>query len=525
MTATDSEKIDWSILSVIVIGTFMAVLLSSIVNVALPKMMIIFSASASQIQWILTAYLLVMGVMMPLAGYLGDTFGYKRVYCLALAVFTLGSAFCAISWNLNSIIVARVIQATGGGLIQPIGMTIIYQTYPREKIGQVLGIWGIAAMAAPAIGPTLGGYLVEYVSWRWMFIIIVPMGIVCYSYATSRLKETPLVKGHHFDLAGLVLSMVGFFTLLMALSNGNKDGWASPFIVSLLVTSGCSLCYLVYHELRHPEPIMAFRLLGNYHFSLSILVGSALSMGMFGATFLMPIFLQNVLGLSAMDSGLMMFPAALGAAVAMPIGGRIFDKFGARWVVIPGMMVITWTTYLMAGFSAATAFSAMILIMVVRNVGMGLAMMPVMTAGMNAIPNELVGRASSISNVMRQIAASVGIAMFTSIMQSKQSYHLQSLAGNLNLNSMEMHDLTSALQSIATSFGLDSSGLQYLSLSVLYKQIAQLSSIYAINDCFHVAAAICAVATVLSLFMKEIKKKPDKIFEEEELILLESAIE
>lgn len=524
MAQPASEKMDWTVLSVIVVGTFMSGLVSSIVNVGLPKMMVILSASASQIQWILTAYLLVLAVMIPLAGYLGDTFGYKRIYCVALAIFTVGSMLCTVSWSLNSIIVARVIQAVGGGLIMPVGMTLVYANYPREKIGQVLGFWGVAVMAAPAIGPTLGGYLVEYVGWRWMFFINVPLGVVCYILARLRLTETTLVKGHHFDLAGMLAAIIGFFTLVLALSDGNKYGWTSPYIAGLAFTAASSLVFLVYHELQHPEPIMAFRLLRDYRFSVSILIGSVIAMGMFGATFLMPLMLQNFMDQSAMDAGIIMFPAALGAAVAMPVGGRIYDKIGAKWVVIPGMAVISYTTHLMAQFDTGTSFTYMTVIMTIRNVGMGLALMPAMTWGMNAIPAELVGRASSISNVIRQISASVGIAMFTAIMQNRQVYHLENMAGSMNFSSLEMHDLSAALQPAAASLGLDGGSLQYLTLSYLYKHLAELSYVQAIDDCFYVATAICVAGTVLSLLVTVQRKQPPAARMEEATPLLEEAL-
>ena len=228
-----SDRVPWNLIVVIIIGTFMAVLNGSIVNVALPKIMSLFNTTADNIQWVLTAYTMALGCVMPVAGYLSDRFGYKRIYFLALALFTAGSALCGLAWNLNSLIAARIIQAIGGGIMQPLGMAYAMRVVPRHRMGIVMGVWGIAAMAAPAIGPTLGGYLVEYVNWRLIFYIMVPVGIFNLWLARILLQETPLIKGKHFDKLGVISSTIGLFCLLLAISQGNKHGWGSPYIVTL----------------------------------------------------------------------------------------------------------------------------------------------------------------------------------------------------------------------------------------------------------------------------------------------------
>lgn len=280
-----ADKINWSIAVVIIIGTFMAILDGTIVNVSLPKMMAVFGVPANQIQWVATAYMLALGVVMPMTGYLGDRYGYKRMYLFALGMFTLGSALCGASWNLASMVVARVIQAVGGGIMQPLGMAIIYQNYPRSRMGTVLGVWGISTMAAPAIGPTLGGYLVDYASWRLIFYINLPVGILNLFLAALILRETQKITGKNFDFVGIVTSTVGFLCLLLALSQGNEHGWGSPYIVSLLAIAFTSLTVLVVNELRHPEPVLDLRLFRNFTFTLSVVIGSIISIGMFGVVF------------------------------------------------------------------------------------------------------------------------------------------------------------------------------------------------------------------------------------------------
>jgi len=502
LQTAENEKINWSILVVIVIGTFMAILDGSIVNVALPKMMVIFNASTEDIQWILTAYMLTLGVIMPISGFLGDTFGYKRIYMLALALFVIGSVLCGMSVGINTMVAARIIQALGGGVMQPLGMAMLYMSFPRSKIGMVLGFWGIAAMAAPAIGPTLGGYLVEYASWRLIFYINLPIGVVNLLLAGVILQETQLIKGKHLDLAGIFSASLGLLAILLALSDGNRYGWSSPYIIGLMSVAVLCLGFFVHNELNHPEPILDLRMFKNVIFTLSVIIGSCLAIGMFGAIFLVPVLLQSVLGQTAMKTGLIMFPAALASGVMMPISGRLFDKYGARGIVIFGLTLVTGTSYIMKDFSALTPFATMTMWLTIRGAGMGFAMMPVTTAGMNVIPPHLIGRASALSNVIRQVSSSFGIAMFTMIMQNRQVFHFADLAAGVNLNSAEYSQLAAGLRDISVSMGLGTAGIQSLGYSLLVKQLAVQSMIQAIGDCFIVAAGICLLALVLAWFIK-----------------------
>ncbi len=506
-----ADKINWSIAVVIIIGTFMAILDGTIVNVSLPKMMAVFGVPANQIQWVATAYMLALGVVMPMTGYLGDRYGYKRMYLFALGMFTLGSALCGASWNLASMVVARVIQAVGGGIMQPLGMAIIDQNYPRSRMGTVLGVWGISTMAAPAIGPTLGGYLVDYASWRLIFYINLPVGILNLFLAALILRETQKITGKNFDFVGIVTSTVGFLCLLLALSQGNEHGWGSPYIVSLLAIAFTSLTVLVVNELRHPEPVLDLRLFRNFTFTLSVVIGSIISIGMFGVVFLFPMFLQNVLGQSAMQTGVIMFPAALASGLVMPISGQIFDRYGARGIVVVGMAIVTFTTYMMSGFNALTPFSVMIGWLVLRGLGMGFSFMPVNTAGMNTVSPALVGRASALSNVVRQVAAAFGIAMFTTIMQHRQVFHYHNLAQNLNLKGDEGAALMAGVTHLAAGLGLSPAAAQGLGASLILQQVVKLSMVQAICDCFIVSTVMCLLATLCSLMLGGSRRRQQEL--------------
>lgn len=239
---------------------------------------------------------------------------------------------------------------------------------------------------------------------------------------------------------------------------------------------------------------------------MSVIIGSLLAMGMFGAIFLIPILLQNVLGQTAMKTGLIMFPAAIASGIMMPLSGKLFDKYGAQGIVIVGLVLVTWTTYAMNGFNDLTPYAVMTVWLTIRGAGMGLSMMPVTTVGMNTVPPQLIGRASALSNVIRQVASSFGIAMFTTIMQHRQVYHFSNMAQSVNISSNEYINLQAALSNIATSMGLGFGTTQGLGISIIAKEIGKLSMIKAIGDCFIVAAALCLAALVMSLFLKEDKK-------------------
>ncbi|MGE5416064.1 MAG: DHA2 family efflux MFS transporter permease subunit [Acidobacteriota bacterium] len=510
MTHAEPERVDWTILIVIIIGTFMAVLNTSIVNVALPKIMAVFNATADDSQWILSSYMMALGVIMPITGYLGDTYGYKRMYSIALGIFVFGSALCGLSWSINSLIAARVLQAIGGGIMQPLGMAFVYRTTPKSKLGFVLGIYGIAAMAAPAIGPTLGGYIVEYINWRLIFYINVPIGIVNLFLASILLIETQLIKGEHFDYWGLLTSGTGLACLLMALSQGNKYGWTSAYIMILLLVAAVTLTAFVYIELKHPEPLLELRLFNNFIFSASTVVGAVLNIGMFSGMFLMPLLLQNVLGISAMKSGLILLPAALTTAFVMPISGKLYDKYGVRGIGMVGLFVLAYTTLLMSDFNDLTSFNSMIGILSVRGIGLGLCMIPITVVGMATVPLNLVGKGSALGNVVRQVAGSLGIAMFTAIMQHRQIFHFTNLAQTVNFNSNEGLLLSSVMKDIATGLGMSTGSIQVLTISAIMKRLGTLSMINAISDCYYLAAAICLVACLLTYFLKQPKAKPVK---------------
>ncbi len=493
---------------ILVIGAFMAILDSSIVNVALPRFMTLFGSSADEIQWILTGYMLTSGVVVPITGYLGDRFGNKRMYIWSVAAFTVGSLLCGLAWSTYSLTVFRVIQAIGGGMIIPVSMAIIYRIIPRAKIGLALGIWGIAAIMAPAIGPTLGGYLVDHFSWHWIFTINIPIGIAAIMLSISYLEETPVQKNLRADLPGILLSSASCFALLLALSEGQDKGWTSQYIVTLLLLSGFTLCLFITWELQAPNPLIDIRLLKNPVLSASLLSTCIATIGLFSAVFLIPIYAQNLLGYTPMETGLMMMPMALVTGFMMPISGKLFDKFGAFWLGIIGMSIVVVVTYYLHTLSLDTSYRHLQIILSIRAVGLGLATMPLTTAGMNTVPRFLVGRASALNNTVRQISGSMGIAYLTYVMLQRQTYHTAILNEGVSATSPVVPMIQTQMKGLLAGSGVTGDAALQGSYSVIAGLIARQSFMNALSDTFVVSAAI--IAFVLPLMFLLSKKRVEQ---------------
>ncbi|WP_160672172.1 DHA2 family efflux MFS transporter permease subunit [Clostridium sp. C8-1-8] len=509
------ERYMWLCLAVIVVGTFMAILDSSIVNVAIPKMMTIFGAAESQIEWVLTGYMLTMSIVIPLTGYLTDRFGGKNIYVFALIIFTIGSALCGLATSTNTMIAARVVQAIGGGMIMPVGMTMLFQNVPLEKRGLALGFWGIAAMAAPAIGPTLSGYIVQYMDWRLIFTINIPVGIIGVTLAVLLLKDSPKTIGKKFDIFGGITSALGLYTLLLALAKVSDKGWTSPYTITLLTVAFLSLTAFVFIELNHSDPLLDLRVTKNFPFTLSLIISTITTIAMYGAIFLMPIYMQNLRGYSAMQSGMMMLPQAIITGIMMPISGRLFDRYGAKWLTIIGLIVVSGCTYMLSRLTLDTPYNTVMLIMAVRGFGNGLAMMPMQTEGMNSVPPAMTARATALNSTIRQVAGSLGIAMLTTVLQSREAFHNVIFSQSLNTSSPAFTKASALVQGLATTKGISPTAGKSLIFMQIYGSLIKSATVTAMNDTFIVATSISVFGVFIALFIRGKASKKVKISEEQ----------
>lgn len=505
------ERYMWLSLLVVVVGTFMAVLDSSIVNIALPKMMTVFGASTDQISWVLTGYMLTMGIVIPLTGYLGDTFGYKKLYIFAMTVFTIGSALCGFAWSTNAMVVSRVIQGVGGGMIMPVGMAMIFQNIPLERRGMALGIWGIAAMAAPAIGPTLSGFIVQYLDWRLIFTINIPVGILGVTLAFFILRETTIIPNKKFDLGGALTVAVGLCSLIYGLGKVSSDGWSSATVIVLLITALIFLTAFVFIELNHSDPLMDLRVLTYLPFTLSMLISVITTFAMFGGVFLVPLYMQNLRGLTAMETGILMFPSAVVTGIMMPISGRLFDRYGAKWLTISGLSILIIATYALTKLGVDTPTDYLKYVLMIRGLGIGLCMMPTQTSGMNAIPMHLTGRASALSSTIRQVVGSIGIAVISTIFQHRMTFHQVRYAENFSTTNPQVMQAVNGLTGAFISKGLSPLQANYTAVMQLYGQVMKQAMATAMDDTFLVLAIFACLGIPIALFIKKgrvIKAKP-----------------
>ena len=497
------EKFGMSPLIVLttVLGVFMAILDSEVVNVAIPKMTSVFTTTQSTISWVVTIYLLTQGMLTPASGFIGERYGYKRVFLFALAEFTLGSALCGISWSVGSMIFFRVVQAIGGAMLMPLSMAILFSLAKPDKRGAIMGFWGIAIIFAPAFGPTLGGYFVEYLDWRLIFFINVPIGIAGLFMAQMVLPKFPAKKMYKFDLPGLATSLPGFFCLLYALSDAPDSGWTSLKIISLFVASGILLSLFVVLELTSEHPMLDLRMTKIRVFTVSVIATGLISMTMLGILFILPVFLQNGLGFSPLETGLLTMPGALATGVLMPVSGMMFDKLGARVPSLLGLLIVICLSVLLTNINLEWSFASLMLLYMFRSTGMGLSNMPISTAGMDAVPRSQISQASAFINTVRMVAGSIGTAILSTAMQSHTNFSLSSYLQNISSHTLQQVSNYGLTPSV---FGLTKS-LDLLKLLIFLKQIAfQNGTQYAMK--ISVIMAVLAVPAVMALGKKQENK-------------------
>ncbi|GAB6153899.1 MFS transporter [Desulfosporosinus burensis] len=504
----------WSALFVVVIGTFMVMLDSSIVNIAIPKMMNVFGSDLEAIKWILTGYTLTMGAVVPITGFISDTFGIKKLFIGALGCFTVGSFLCGFAWSTNTMIAFRVIQALGGGAIMPVGMSYIMQIFPIHERGKALGFWGIASMSAPAIGPSLGGYIIQYMDWRFIFYVNVPVGVIGVIVATLLLRETTLkpYKGN-FDYIGFISSITGIVSLLYVFGEGNSIDWGNVKFPLILAFGLFSLLIFVVNELTHPDPLLELRVFKIYNFTLSQFITGATTLALMSGMYVLPLFLQNIRGYTAMETGLILFPSAIASGMMMPISGALFDKFGAKVVTIPGLIVVALATYEMSMFNMNTSMATITLIATIRGIGLGFAMMPVNTAAMNDVPRHLFGKATALSTTIRSIMSALAITFMTTMISTKSSDNYARLTEQITSFNPASNSLLKGLQGIYMKNGLSQGDAQGTALTTVGRMIYAQAYLDAMNYVIGITVFAVVIAIILVIMMRNRKKTKTKTME------------
>lgn len=491
----------WTVLAVTVVGMFMSILDQTVVNVALPHIIGVFNASVDSVQLVVTGYALALAIIIPATGYLQDTFGSKRVWLFSLTAFTAGSMLCGLSWNTQSLIVFRVLQGLGGGMLQPLAMAMIYRVVPPAERGFTMGILGIPLLVAPAIGPTLGGWLVEFVDWRTIFMINVPVGVLGVFMSISLLHEAETKPGLKFDKAGFITAAIAFSCSLVALSNAPQDGWTAPYIVALLVTSVVFFAAWIVVELRASDPLLDLHLFQDGIFTVGTLVLFVVTTAMFGASFLLPLFLQTVRGLGAMETGLLLLPQGVAAALMMPVGGKLFDRIGARPLLVFGLLLLALATWMYVSLDVDTPNSFVVLALILRGASMGFIFMPLQTAMMNRVPLAKINRGSSLTSAIRQLFASFGVAVVATVLTGRQTFHAAVLAERVTTTSPMVQRVSGAMGAMAAQHGWTATQAKSFLVQAMNGQVLERAAVMAFDDAFLFLTIMCIVAILPSLFL------------------------
>ncbi len=506
----------WWVLANVMMGTFMVVLDSTIVDVSLAKVMATFGVGIDTVKWIATAYLLAFAILLPTSGWIADHFGFRKTYSLGLALFTAGSLLCSISWNMTALIMFRAIQGAGGGLLMPVGMAIVVREFPPEKRGTALGFWAIAAAASVSLGPTLGGYLIDNFAWHSIFDINVPVGIVGVFATLVIQREYKIQSGRSFDIIGF-LSIVTFLApLLIALSDGNASwntgGWTSPFILGCFALSLIGLVVFLSVEFNIKHPLIELRLLKNFNFGMSNLVLFIFGMGMFGSTFLLPLYLQNGLGYTAFQAGSLFLPLGLIMAVMGPISGALSDKLNPKIIAGVGIILLAMSLFVNHFLSLFSMTSDIMVSLYLRGFGMALIFTPLNTLSLSDIPRERMAQASGLFNVIRQVGGSFGVAIMGTLLTDRTIFHDTMYGQSVSPASPVVQNVLLGLKNFsqhAVGGTLSMSAMRAEAL--LGYQISQQAFVSAVDDDFLVAAAITVLCLVPILFLRYKKRKGEKV--------------
>lgn len=462
------------ILFIMILGAFLATLNQTIMSVATPELMNDFNITAATAQWLTTGYMLVNGVLIPITAFFMQRFTTRQLFQASMMIFLVGTIVSALSHSFPVLLTGRMIQAAGAGIIMPLLMNVILTLFPPEKRGAAMGMMGLAIIFAPAIGPTLAGYILEHYAWETLFYGMIPFTlivIVCGFIFLRNVSE----RGHaKIDVLSVLLSTVGFGALLYGFSRAAGKGWSSAEVIATIAAGVLALVLFSVRQLISKSPLLDLRAFKYNMFSLTTIINVAITMVMYADMMLLPLYLQNARGYTALESGLLLLPGALVMGFMMPVAGKLFDRFGAKWLAVAGLIITIVTTIGFTDLTDSTSYTYLVLMSTGRRIGMALLLMPVQTAGLNQLPNRLNAHGTAISNTVRQVAGAVGTSLLITVMSSRAKTHAAEMMSSGAAQTKE--------------------------------QLAMQASIQGINDAYLVIVGIGVVALLLSFFIKKVKQ-------------------
>jgi DHA2 family multidrug resistance protein len=503
----------WLIAATVMLATFMEVLDTSIANVSLPHIAGSLSATVDESTWVLTSYLISNAIVLPLTGWLSMLFGRKRLFIGCVVIFTISSFLCGLAPNLPLLIFFRILQGAGGGGLQPISQAVLVESFSRTKQGMAMAVYGMGVVVAPIIGPTLGGWITDSFSWRWIFFINVPVGVAAILMTLAFVQDPPymirktLKQGLKIDFIGLGLLSVGLGFVQVVLDKGQTDDWfESHFIVACAVIGILGLVGVVLWELRQPEPLVDLRLFAQRNYSVATFMMFAMGVVLYGTTVLLPILLQTLMGYTAEWAGLVLSPGGIVTLFVMPLVGRLLGVVQPRWLVVGGLIILSAGMFQLSELSLQTGFWTFVATWTISRAGMPFLFVPINVMAFAYIPREKTNSATGLINLTRNMGGSVGISLVTAAQTRMAQVSQSNLASNITaLNPMyagRLHNLQGALLAAGSSPTQAAQQAQAL----LYGEMLRQSAMLAFVDVFRILAWICVGLIPLMFLMKPIKR-------------------
>jgi DHA2 family multidrug resistance protein len=512
----------WLVTVSITFGTLMGAIDASIVNVAVPHLTGSLGVTIEQITWVTTGFVIATVMVMPLTGFLARLFGQKRVYMTSLVLFIAGSALCGMARTLPLLVFFRILQGLGAGALQPTEQAILRQTFPPQEQGMAMALFGMAVVLGPAFGPTLGGYIVDNYSWPWIFFINVPIGIVSLLMVSRFVHEPPDVRAalhamaerqrKNMDWGGIATLIVGLGTMQYVLEEGNRNDWFESGEIKLVtLVAIVSLTFLVIRELSAAVPAVDFSLFRDVVFFSGTMIGAVMFAMLMAVTFLLPIFMQELLGFTATQAGLALMPRSLTMLVVMPIIGRIYNVVSPRVVVAIGILIFAYTAWLMGHYTLATSSRGIVNVLILQGVAFSCLFIPLTTVALSSIPRHRLPDATGLNSLLRQTGGSMGLAVFATMMSRYASRARESMLPSISLDRPEVAARVQAMQRMLQGRGYDAHAAQAAAVQMLDFQVRRQAMVLSFERLFYLAGILflCVLPLVFFLRMPEHVEKID----------------
>jgi DHA2 family multidrug resistance protein len=500
----------WIIAIAVMLSTFMEVLDTTVVNVSLPHIAGSLSATVDEATWTLTSYLVANAIILPLTGWLSNFFGRKRMLMLSVTGFTIASFLCGLAPSLPFLIVCRIIQGACGGGLQPISQAILLESFPPEDRGKAMGFWGLGIVVAPMLGPVLGGWLTDSHSWRWVFYINVPIGVVSIVMTSLFIFDPSYIRraSQKIDYWGIGLLAVGIATLQIVLDKGQEKDWfGTNWITAVAAVAGVTLVTFLLYELHIKEPVVNLRVFKDRSYSTGVFLMSLLGVGLYGTTVLIPLILQTLLGYPALRAGFAMAPRGLGSFIAMPVAGIIMSKFDPRKMLTVGMIVCGFTLFQISRLSLSAGYWDFFWPQLFMGLSLGLIFVPLTTISMAPIRKENMGNATSLFNLVRNLGGSIGISAVSTMQTRFQQRNINQLGAHVTPYSSSARNMMNSLQGMFMSGGSDIATATHQARAAMFGMIERQASMLAYNSIFVILAGLFVLMLPFIFLMRRPQAK------------------